>query len=113
MRSLAALLRQPRLLSLGATALLALGACAVAPSLTAALAYLAPALLLLLVLAARRYPGERALLALMRERSAPARSRRPRSAPQLPSPRAYLPRGGDLLATSLAVRPPPALAAQL
>jgi hypothetical protein len=78
------------------------------PGLTDALAYLLPALLLLLALAARRYPGERALLALI------VRGRRRRAhvdALLRPRPRALLPRGGRLIATSLAVRPPPAFRA--
>jgi hypothetical protein len=65
-----------------------------------------PALALPLLLALRRYPGERFVAALSRAR----RVRRPR-APQgaCPAPRAFIavPRGGLLLARSLAVRPPP------
>jgi hypothetical protein len=77
-----------------------------------ALLYLLPPLLLVLALATRRYPGERALLALM-GRSERHR-RRPRiagAAPPRPRPRATLPRGGRLIASSLAVRPPPGLVA--
>jgi hypothetical protein len=72
-----------------------------------ALLYLLPPLLLLLALAMRRYPGERALLALMgRSRY---RGRHPRvdgARPRL-RPRVVVPRGGRLIASSLAVRPPP------
>jgi hypothetical protein len=76
-----------------------------------ALAYLLPALLLLVVLATRSYPGERALLAVIERKRGP----RHRSAAGLigrqPSLRALVPRGGRLIAASLAERPPPALAA--
>jgi hypothetical protein len=72
------------------------------------LLYLLPALTLALVLLARRYPGERALLALRGERRAVRRRRAPL---RVPTPRPavlILARGGLLLARSLAVRPPPA-----
>lgn len=68
-----------------------------------------PALVLPLLLVLRRYPGERILVVL-----SSARSRRPRIAPALARwrarPRGELPRGGLLLACSLAVRPPPGAA---
>lgn len=82
--------------------------------LLTALGYLLPALALLALLALRRYPGERALLAAI-ERRRPVRRPRPCGARSLhPRPRARLPRGGGLIASSLAVRPPPetALAAR-
>jgi len=73
-----------------------------------ALLCLLPALALAVPLLARRYPGERVLLALRGSK----RVERP------PRPRAYLPsrgreaiaavRGGRLIGCSLAVRPPPA-----
>jgi hypothetical protein len=71
------------------------------------LAYLLPALLLLLALVLRRYPGERRLLQAIVARA--SRRRRPRRAsiPGRARPRVLLPRGGRLLACSLAVRPPP------
>jgi hypothetical protein len=65
-----------------------------------------PALALPLLLMLRRYPGERALIAL----SAARRTRRwPALRRACVAPRAHidLPRGGLLLARSLAVRPPP------
>jgi hypothetical protein len=74
----------------------------------AGLLYLLPALTLALVLLARRYPGERALIALRRE---PRNARWPHPRSRVPTPRlASLapPRGGLLIARSLAVRPPPA-----
>ena len=75
-----------------------------------AVLYLLPALVLLVALRTRRYPGERSLLALIaRERPrrrAAITMRRYRAAP-----RAALARGGALLGEALAVRPPPALLA--
>jgi hypothetical protein len=73
--------------------------------------YLAPALLLVALLSARLYPGERVLERLRRAApaavvAAPLRGgRRPRAA------RRMLPRGSVLVAWSLAGRAPPALAA--
>jgi hypothetical protein len=78
----------------------------------AGLLCLAPAALLVIPLALRRYPGERALLALAGARR--PRRRRPAAEPlsrSLPAPRAMLARGGTLLGFGLAVRPPPALGA--
>jgi hypothetical protein len=74
---------------------------------TQALLCLLPALAVLVPLLARRYPGERALLALKRERG----SRLPRPLRSLASPAravATVARGGLLIGCSLAVRPPPA-----
>jgi hypothetical protein len=74
--------------------------------------YLLPAILLLIALRVRRYPGERALLAVIMRR-------RPRRRVALASrayrakPRVALARGGDLLGRALAVRPPPRLLAAL
>jgi hypothetical protein len=76
--------------------------------LAGALAYLLPPLLLVAALLLRRYPGERALLALMARAHRRARRRAPHIAmPCLPRAVAP-PRGARLLAFSLAVRPPPA-----
>lgn len=75
-----------------------------------ALVYLLPALVLIIPLLARRYPGERRLVALASTR----RPRRPRAGARLTSYARILlsvPRGGQLIASSLAVRPPPAPAA--
>jgi hypothetical protein len=75
-----------------------------------ALLCLLPALALAMPLLARRYPGERVLLALGRE-AQPARWPRPRScAPARARARAVsrIVRGGRLIGSSLAVRPPPA-----
>jgi len=93
-----------RLAGVAAIGLLLVVLACTLPGLTGALAYLLPALLLLLALGARRYPGERALLALI------VRGRHRRAhvdALRRARPRALLPRGGRLIATSLAVRPPP------
>jgi len=71
--------------------------------------YLLPALLLAGTFALGRYPGERALLALAVRHRHHARRRRARapSAPARPAHR-EVPRGGLLIASFLAVRPPPA-----
>jgi len=72
-----------------------------------ALLCLLPALALALPLLARRYPGERVLLAL--RRSEPAQWPRPRSsAPARARVVSRIVRGGRLIGSSLAVRPPPA-----
>ena len=73
--------------------------------------YLGPLLVLLVPLAAGRFPGEGALLRLGRGGPARGAARRPVGdvlAARAPS--RLLPRGGRLIATALAVRPPPALA---
>lgn len=88
--------------------LLGFAAHTVLPGLADPLAYLSPALLLLLVLAARRYPGERALMALMDGRRGPRRHGHDEDNAYPRRSRAVVPRGGLLIATSLAVRPPPA-----
>ena len=94
------------LMALGAGAALA----AVASSHGAALAYLLPPFLLLIALASRRYPGERVLLGLIARRTRPRRRCLTLASPRL-RPRCAVPRGGRLIASSLAVRPPPAAAA--
>jgi hypothetical protein len=71
------------------------------------LLFLAPALLLVLPLLARRYPGERSLLRLAGRRRAPSAQRRRVQRPPRRPARRVLPRGGALIASSLAVRPPP------
>jgi hypothetical protein len=68
-----------------------------------------PALVLPALLALRRYPGERILAVRLHEAG---RERRQRSSPSVSSsssPQVVVPRGGLLLAWSLAVRPPPRL----
>ena len=71
-----------------------------------ALAYLLPALGLLVVLHARRYPGERALLAAIAPSPGRKALRQPGRRWKAPL-RVMFPRGGRLIACSLAVRPPP------
>jgi len=75
-----------------------------------AMLYLLPAVLLVIPLLVRRYPGERALIALRRTE----RARWPRPRSSMPARRRVVlaaVRGGRLLGRSLAVRPPPALLA--
>lgn len=71
----------------------------------------APLLALLAPLLAGRYVGERQIqrLAAARVPRAHTVARARRSSPIRRAPRALVPRGGRLLATSLAVRPPPAV----
>jgi hypothetical protein len=66
-----------------------------------------PALVLLVVLALRRYPGER-VLTVLTARAGGNRARAGTSSQPPPSADIASPRGGLLLARSLAVRPPPA-----
>ena len=72
-----------------------------------ALAYAGPILLLLVPLLAGRYVGEERIARLARavriRRRRPAPSAAPAAAHRVP----VLPRGGRLIAASLAVRPPP------
>jgi hypothetical protein len=105
--------RGPRRRVLGLAALVGLFAALLGGALPGHLAdgmrtgllFLGPALLLAMVLFARRYPGEHAIERWLARRSAPRRSSvaipRPR-----PRPRAF--RGGScLIAVSLAGRAPP------
>jgi hypothetical protein len=73
-----------------------------------AVLYLLPALLLVIPLLVRRYPGERVLIGLRRVE----RTRWPRPRASVPTHRRVVlvaVRGGRLIGCSLAVRPPPAL----
>jgi hypothetical protein len=74
-----------------------------------ALLCLSPVLALAIPLLARRYPGERTLLALRGEQS--RKWPRPRSCGPSAARRvvSLTARGGQLIARYLAVRPPPAL----
>lgn len=87
-----------------ATALIVVGSLV---GLAGALAYLLPPLLLIAALLLRRYPGERALLALMARADRRSRRHAPHIAMPCPPGAVVLPRGSRLLAFSLAVRPPP------
>jgi hypothetical protein len=73
-----------------------------------AVLYLLPAVLLVIPLLVRRYPGERVLIGLRRVE----RTRWPRPHASVPTHRRVVlvaVRGGRLIGCSLAVRPPPAL----
>jgi hypothetical protein len=78
------------------------------PGMATGVLFLSPAIVLLASLLTGRYVGEdgiRRLAASVRRRDS-----REARAPQTPlhrRPRALLPRGGSLVGTSLAVRPPP------
>jgi hypothetical protein len=98
--------RRGLFLTVAGVALAALAGSGLLPGLVDALAYLLPPLLLLLALVARRYPGERTLLALIAGRRPPRRRACTRAGARI-RPRAMVPRGGALIASSLAVRPPP------
>jgi hypothetical protein len=69
---------------------------------------LLPVIVLAAPLIARRYPGEQVLLALGAARHEP-RSQSSQSVPSGLRHLARVPRGGLLIASSLAVRPPPSL----
>jgi hypothetical protein len=66
----------------------------------------APALALAAFLLARRYPGERLLLAARARRTSPRLRPNSVSRPRRPA-LARVPRGGLLIASRLAERPPP------
>jgi hypothetical protein len=87
--------------------LLGLATYGVLPGASQAIAYLLPALLLLLALAARWYPGERALLRRIDARRGRGRRVCEAASRSRQRPRSLLPRGGRLIGSSLAVRPPP------
>lgn len=102
--------RDLRILLLLAALALCLALVQTAVDLHTGALFMAPALLLFLpLIAGRRYVGEGCLARLAQRvpqrRRAPAAAGLPRA-----ERRAYLPRGGRLLAFSLAVRPPPGLA---
>lgn len=99
--------RRARILLL-ATAVAAFPVALIVPGLEVGVLFLSPAIILLASLMSGRYVGEERLQRLAAA-CRPDRRRRPRAVVQarLPRPRAALPRGGCLVATSLAVRPPP------
>jgi hypothetical protein len=70
-------------------------------------AMLAPALLLFAALLTGRYFGEDTIARVRRTRQAPTRSRAVRRPAPRWTARRSVPRGGLLLASSLATRPPP------
>jgi hypothetical protein len=82
------------------------------PGMETGVLFLSPAIVLLASLLTGHYVGEESLARLataLRQRR-PKRARATRN-PLPRRPRAVMPRGGRLVATSLAVRPPPLLAA--
>jgi fatty acid desaturase len=94
-----------------AVALAAFATAVVVPGLETGVLFLSPAIVMLALLLGGHYVGEtqlRRLAAAWRQR----RSRRARVErhPLHGRPRALMPRGGRLVAASLAVRPPPLLA---
>jgi hypothetical protein len=93
-------------------ALAAFPAALLVPGMETGVLFLSPAIVLLASLLAGHYPGEENLerLATAFRMGRPKRARAARS-PLPRRPRAVMPRGGRLVATSLAVRPPPLLAA--
>ncbi|MEA2186647.1 MAG: hypothetical protein QOK16_1658 [Solirubrobacteraceae bacterium] len=82
----------------------------VVPGLDVGVLFLSPAIVLLASLLTGCYVGEERL-ARLAAAMRPGRPRRPRAMRPASSPRrrALMPRGGRLVATSLAVRPPPGL----
>jgi hypothetical protein len=99
--------RWARILLLAAT-LAAFAVALIVPGLSVGVLFLSPAIVLVAALLNGRYVGEehlRRLAAAFR----PDRRRRPHAAPgpRIPRRRALMPRGGSLVATSLAERPPP------
>jgi hypothetical protein len=104
-------LRKTRLsaVALAVTVLVA-GLVAVAATGVAAtgLLHLAPALVLVVALLARRYPGERMIVRLAGSGAGHRRRARTLAVKPRVHVAARVPRGGLLLARSLAVRPPPA-----
>jgi len=100
--------RRARILLL-ATALAAFPVVLIVPGLDVGVLFLSPAIVLLASLLTGRYVGEdrlRRLAAAYRPRARRSAARTPATVP-LPLRRALMPRGGSLVATSLAVRPPP------
>jgi fatty acid desaturase len=94
-------------IALLAVALAAFPAALLVPGMETGILLLSPAIVLLALLLTGHYVGEERLhrLAVAVRRRAPRRTRAARR--PLPRPRAAMPRGGRLVATSLAVRPPP------
>jgi hypothetical protein len=101
--------RRARILLL-ATALAAFASALIVPGLAVGVLFLSPAIVLLTALLNGCYVGEKRLHRLAAA-FRPSGRRRPRAAPvpRVLRRRALMPRGGSLVATSLAVRPPPQL----
>ena len=95
-----------------AAALAAFAVVLAVPGLETGILFLSPAIVLLALLRTGHYVGEEQLdrLCAAWQQRLPRRARGARG-PLAPRPRALMPRGGGLVATSLAVRPPPLLTA--
>jgi fatty acid desaturase len=91
-----------------AAAVVGFAAALVVPGLETGVLFLAPAIVVLSMLLTGHYVGEQQLhrLAAAWQQRRPERERACRR-PLPCRPRALMPRGGRLVATSLAVRPPP------
>ena len=99
--------RGARLLLL-ATALAAFAVGLIVPGLEVGVLFLAPAIVLLASLLSGRYVGEERLRRLAAAFRPHRRRRlRPAATARAARPRARMPRGGCLVGTSMAVRPPP------
>jgi fatty acid desaturase len=94
-----------------AAAVAAFAAALVVPGLETGVLFLAPAIVVLAMLLTGHYVGEQQLhrLAAAWQQRRPSRERAGRQPLTPRRPRARMPRGGRLVATSLAVRPPPLL----
>jgi hypothetical protein len=93
-----------------AASLAAFAAALVVPGLETGILFLSPAIVLVALLRSGHYVGEQQLdrLCAAWQQRRPRHARAARS-PLPRRPRALMPRGGRLVATSLAVRPPPLL----
>ena len=93
-----------------AAALAAFAVALAVPGLETGILFLSPAIVLLALLRSGHYVGEERLdrLCAAWQQRRPRHARAARS-PLPHRPRALMPRGGGLVATSLAVRPPPLL----
>lgn len=100
-------------IALLAVALTAFPVALLVPGLETGVLFLSPAIVLLASLLSGHYVGEDGLERLVAalRRHEPPRTRTHAAAPLPRRPRALMPRGGRLVATSLAVRPPPLLPA--
>ena len=93
-------------------AIAAFGLALYLPGMETGVLFLSPAIVLLASLLTGRYVGEDRLARLAASRRPPRRRAQARTVPTAAARRRPLmPRGGRLVATSLAVRPPPALLA--
>jgi hypothetical protein len=92
-----------------AAALAAFAVALAVPGLETGILFLSPAIVLLALLRSGHYVGEEQLDRLCAAWQQQPPRRRVARSPLPGRPRALMPRGGRLVATSLAVRPPPLL----